>query len=297
MANAGENMPPASEAQKTKVEQFVKADNYEVKNVTEAMSEADADKFAGEIVKAYKRPGSMESKAVIAAIEQVAQESNLSVDVIRALAERRVDMKNENGTLSEASYYGKPLEARAREMVMILEEAKKACTPAEFEDYCKMMAPIIMKYQKNMPAEYVSKVSANMDPKDLAVIDAQFDKEVSPKQLLERVMEGALGRNREKSAEHIAKWFSVSWPEFTKKGDINEALTDYARFITNTYALEWDNFNKVKDLVHKDFKKPFQNAIEKAKNEYPNDSSKAKDGIKMSLKKDFGNYYDKHFAS
>lgn len=281
---------------KEKVEKLLVSENYGTKENVESINEGEADRIAGEIVDAYKRPGSMESKAVITSVEQVAQESGVSVAMIRALAERRVNAKNENGTLSEASYYGQPIDSRARQMLHVLEEAKKA-DPAGFDEYCKMMAPIIMKYKKFMPAEYVNKVSANMNPQDLAVIDAQFDPNVSPEQFYKKVMEGALGRNREKSAEHVAKWFSVEWPRYTTQKDVGEALTSYARFITNTYALEFGMFNNVKAVLHKDFKEPFQKAIKKAQNEYPNDSNKAEKSIQKSLEKDFENYYDKHFAS
>jgi hypothetical protein len=167
------------------------------------------------------------------------------------------------------------------------------------------MAPIIMKYQKSMPQEYVTKVSGYMakseknpngfTDNDFAAIDSQ-----NPTQILKLV----LGDRREETAKHVAEWFTVDWPRYAKfkeegnmESNVDNSISDCARFITNKYALEHHMQMSIKDTLNKDFKGFFENAVEKAKKDSPSDPTEATNNIQSSLAKDFEDYYRKHYAS
>lgn len=289
-----ENPSYVQEGTNTKLEKFVKTQNVDVdNNLIESMDEEETLQFSRKIVNAFKRPGSMEAKAIKDAISIIEEKYHLSHGLVQAWAESYVSHQDENGTMSEASYYAKPKAERGRDMLRILEEAKRASTPDEFKDYCKIMGPIIVEYKDIMPLEYVSTAQNNLkkegfSEQDFAAIDSQ-----NPTQILKLV----LGDHREEMAKHIAGWFSVEWPKYTTEKDVNNSIADCARFITDKYALEWNMQMSIKDTLSKDFKEPFKNAVEKAKKDSSGDSTKAANSIQSSLVKDFEDYYQKHYVS
>ncbi|MFA6991698.1 MAG: hypothetical protein WC269_00225 [Candidatus Gracilibacteria bacterium] len=277
----------------TEVEKFAKSQRVDLSDTPlDAMNDKESLKFSREIVQAYRAPDSLQFKAVNDAVFTIEKKYNLSPGLIRAWAESIVSHVEDNGTMSEASYYAKPKTERGREMLMILEEGKRA-DPAGFDDYCKMMSKIIMKYKDIMPPEYVAKAQGNLQQEGFTERDFDAVDSSDPGQIWRLV----LTDHREEMAKHVAEWFVVDWPRYTTPKDVNNSISDCARFITNKYALEWGMQNSVKGLINDNFRESFQNSVEKAKKDYPNDPEKAEKNISDSLQKDLEDYYKKHYLS
>jgi len=277
----------------TKVESFIKDQSVDVKDaLIESMNAQQAKKFSQDIVNARKNLGSPDNKAINQAIFEIESKYELSHGTILSWAESTLSHR-EDGFMDEASYYAKPKDERGREMLICLDSAKNASTPAEFEAYKKMMAPIILKYKNIMPPEYVSGAEDNLkqngfSEKDFLAIDSQ-----NPSQILKLVF----GDHREEAAKHVAEWFSVDWPKYTTEKDIDNSVADCARFITNKYTLEFGMQNAMKDALNQDLKRSFSISVYKAEKDAPNDPDKAKKSMQSSLTKEFENYYKSHYAS